>query len=66
MSRILNRGAAMVCPHCQADQDDDPVEDYVVPGYVGADSRATGDCVECFEYFTVEALADGTFEVSKA
>lgn len=66
MSRLLNKGDAMVCPHCGENQDEGPVEDYVVPGATGPDSRASGDCVACFEFFTVEALPDGRFEVAKA
>jgi len=63
LSTIVQKGAPTVCPHCKVQQEG-PVEDYVIPGYVGSASRATTDCDSCYEDFTVETLANGTFEIT--
>jgi hypothetical protein len=62
---VYQQGQFVACPHCQQNQDT-PVEDQVIPGFVGADSRYTTDCEWCFEDFTVEAQADGSFVVNAA
>lgn len=63
MSTIYQKGQLIACPHCQKEQEA-PVEDLVIPGRVGADSRATTDCEWCFADFSVETLADGRYEVN--
>lgn len=65
MSAIYQKGARIACPHCQQQQEV-PVEDLVIPGYVGAKSSYTTDCEWCFEDFTVEAQEDGSFVVAAA
>ena len=57
---ILNQGETLKCPHC-GKHDDDPVEDYVVPG--SPDPTRT-ECNWCYKKFTVQRISGvATFEV---
>jgi len=59
--QILKKGEKVVCPYCNSVQED-PVEDFVIPGKIGTESIA--ECYDCDGIFYVTAFDDGTFEVS--
>lgn len=52
MAQKLNRGATVLCPLCGKPQED-KVEDFVVPGRIGATSEQEHECIECEACFTV-------------
>lgn len=57
-------GSKFDCPHC-GDRQDDVVDDCVIPGFVGAESRFVTDCIMCGGYFAVEKNDVGQFVVEK-
>jgi hypothetical protein len=61
---ILKAGDRLPCPHCGTHQEE-PVEDFVIPGKLGASSRVKSDCFDCYKYFTVETMPSGDFLVEK-
>lgn len=65
MSQILKAGAIIHCPHCGEPQDG-PVEDYVIPGHTGEKSRATEQCVECGDFYSVMLTPADDFVVEVA
>jgi hypothetical protein len=65
MSTNYHKGQLIACPHCKKEQEE-PVEEYVIPGSVGPASKYQSDCTWCYRDFTVEALADGHFVVEEA
>ncbi|MBI6883078.1 hypothetical protein [Pseudomonas putida] len=61
----VQAGTATICPHCKKAQEG-AVEDYVVPGLIGAASSAKDQCEHCYKPFTVRCVAPNRFVVSKA
>lgn len=43
------------CPHCGKDQEE-PVQDFVIPGKTGEASIANNDCIWCDKNFFVETV----------
>lgn len=50
------------CPHCGKTQEE-PVEDFVVPGRTGEASMTESDCIWCDGLFSVEAVSVTEFVV---
>lgn len=59
----LLRGAKITCWNC-GKQQDDKVEDYVVPGRIGQPSGQEHECPWCEAYFTVECTAVDQYQVT--
>jgi predicted nucleic acid binding AN1-type Zn finger protein len=60
----LNKGDKVVCPHCnETYEDEERVEDFVIPRQLGAESTANEQCVHCDAYFSVTQISPGVFEV---
>lgn len=62
MANIQHTGEQLACPHCGAKQSDN-VEDYVVPGKLGAASACTDVCEYCSDEFEVCKLSENEFKV---
>lgn len=60
----LHSGVKLICPHCLSEQEDN-VENYVIPGKTGRASAAVDECWKCNGVFEVVTQADGSFEVEK-
>lgn len=54
---VLDTGDKVACPNCGYIHDE-PVDDFVVPGYIGERSRATSYCDECDELFSVVRVSE--------
>lgn len=52
--------AFFMCPHCNAEQEE-AIENYVVPHIIGEASRDHDICVNCDEMFSV--MFDGAFYI---
>jgi transcriptional regulator NrdR family protein len=52
------------CPHCNQEQED-PVQDFVVPARIGPASRRIAECGWCSERFSIERNPDTSFTISK-
>ncbi|MDT8925052.1 hypothetical protein RBE51_19875 [Pseudomonas taiwanensis] len=61
----LAAGQNLACPHCNADQGEQ-VEDFVIPGRVGAASACADSCCSCGAIFRVTCVEPGQFRVSVA
>lgn len=62
MATKLIRGNTVNCPLCGKPQED-KVEDYVVPGFVGMRSEQEHECHECDACFTVLCTGADQYEV---
>lgn len=62
MRAYLQRGEQVACPHCRKVQEE-KVEDYVVPGRVGAESEQEDECWDCGGGFSVTHLGNNRYEV---
>lgn len=62
MAVTLKKGDTVRCPLCNTAQEG-PVEDFVVPGYIGEASEAEDDCWSCGAHFTVTCVEVDQFEV---
>jgi hypothetical protein len=63
VSTILHTGDLVQCPYCLKNQEDSPVEDFVVPMRHGQPNAEP--CAFCHEYFHVTQLDRTTYEVTK-
>ena len=54
----------MRCPHCGCDFDE-PVEDFTIPGRLGADSAVVDTCFDCDKPFTVSTPDGLNFTIEK-
>lgn len=59
---VVNQGAMLTCPHCAKAQES-VVEDYVVPGRVGAGSATIEQCEHCDDEFEVMCLGDDQYRI---
>jgi predicted nucleic acid binding AN1-type Zn finger protein len=60
----LKKGDKVVCPHCnETYEDEERVEDFVIPRHLGAESTANEQCVHCDMHFSVTQIAPDVFEV---
>jgi hypothetical protein len=57
------KGQKIKCPHCGQEQEE-PVEDFVIPGRTGPESMTSNECFECTEEFDVEYVGNDTYQVS--
>ncbi len=65
MSKIYNTGEHPLCPHCEKDLDNCPVEDFIVLSHgVGAKTKDT--CGSCYKWLKIERIADKQFSVKSA
>ena len=62
MSTRLKGGDKFTCPNCGQEQDDH-VEDYVVPNKTGEVSVGVDECFECGVAFEVAHVGIGAYEV---
>lgn len=62
MTTKLLRGNTATCPLCGGLQED-KIEDYVVPGFIGERSEQEHECCECKAYFTVICTGIDQYEV---
>lgn len=62
MAENLKRGNAVICPVCGKPQED-KVEDFVVPGFLGAASEQEHECPECDAHFTIICTAPDQHDV---
>ena len=64
MTTTLLKGDLVTCPHCLRNQEDSPVEDFVVPGKIG--QLCAEECCWCYAEFHVTQLNYTlAYEVSK-
>lgn len=59
---ILKTGELVTCPHCGGQQEE-PVEDFVIPGRVGDSSFYASECDHCDEKFSVKMTSVGVYVV---
>lgn len=60
----LKTGDKVVCPHCnETYEDEERVEDFVIPRQLGAESTANEQCVHCDKHFSVTQISPGIFEI---
>lgn len=60
----LKTGDKVVCPHCnETYEDEERVEDFVIPRQLGAESMAEEQCVYCDKTFSVTQITSGVFEI---
>jgi hypothetical protein len=56
------RGQFIKCENCGEDLED-PVQDHVIPGRIGPNSRAESECFGCGWTCTVQKDADLSYDV---
>ncbi len=60
---ILKKGQKFECPEC-GEEWEDPIEDYTVPGRVGAASAGADTlCPGCDIAYSIVNNGDGTFDI---
>lgn len=64
MMKTLMTGEKIACPACGKEQED-PVEDYVIPGRIGDQSTQIHECPWCDAKFSVEHTGQGKYIVEE-
>lgn len=59
----LPAGSKLICPFCKTQQED-IVDDYVIPGKVGAASASSDSCYSCDAEVTVQLESDGAYQAT--
>lgn len=61
----LTDGDLVKCPHCGKAQEE-PVQEFVIPGRIGEASVSNNECIWCDRAFSVEKVSAAEFLVSVA
>lgn len=58
----FKEGQKLICPQCGSEQEE-LVDDYIIPGKTGAASACVDNCSECHASFEVECTGSGDYVV---